>query len=809
MIDEKGTPASEDDDTQESIVEEARERFALAERVNKSSRQQAISDTQFALGDSINNYQWPEPTRKARQFDSRVCLTINLTAKHCDNIINNIRKNRPSCRVMPVDNFSDKKTAEIISGLIRNIQSSSAADDAHDLAAEHMVYGGEGFWRVVTEYESEDSFDQVIKIKPVLNPQLVFIDPNAKAQDRSDAEWGFVFEDVSKEQFRREYPDIDASSWVNNDGGWVTPETIRIAEYFWCEYIPDALLLLDDGSTILGSEMYDNLKRKGDTLKNTDTGETIAIIKTRDTQRKQWKWCRLVGGSDDPIDLQDWSGSYLPIISVVGKEVNVNGEIIRKGLVRDLVDPARMVNYMYSEAIQSMALQNKIPYMAASEAIEGYESVWKSANLENRAYLPYNAYDEDGKPLPVPTRQAPVMMPAAQVQMLQLSTEEMRGVSGQQNANFGIRSEASSGIGIQRLNAQSEISTFHFPDNLSRALRYEAVVLIDLIQKNYDTKRIVRILGQDGTMQHATLDPEHEAPYSENQGMDDDIEKIFNPSLGKYDVVIDTGPSFQTQRQEAFASLTDLAGKSPNLMGVAGDIIMRAADFPMAQELADRLEKSLPPALQPQKQGKDQSAQVAQQAQQMQQQLQQMQSQLQEAQAKLQQAESGQAKTQAEISAKMQLAQFESQLAEQKSQRELAFRQQQAEMEADLKVQMLQIDKQFRLEQFGLEKKYSAEMQRNKDSESRIIIEREIQFKREQLQAEFESVQNDACAKVEAEKVAAKSREEIAELNAFVELQKAGIAVPSELENDVANDLAGDNENGVIVDGVTVISSGE
>jgi len=106
-------------------------------------------------------------------------------------------------------------------------------------------------------------------------------------------------------------------------------------------------------------------------------------------------------------------------------------------------------------------------------------------------------------------------------------------------------------------------------------------------------------------------------------------------------VVIDVGPSFQTQRQESFAALTDLASKSPELMNVAGDIIMRAADFPMANELADRIEKTLPPNLQPQKQGgkEAQAAQLAQQAQQMQQQLQQMQMQLQDAQLELQKKE--------------------------------------------------------------------------------------------------------------------------------------------------------------------------
>jgi len=338
----------------------------------------------------------------------------------------------------------------------------------------------------------------------------------------------------------------------------------------------------------------------------------------RETSIKQWKWCKLIGGHDKPVDEKDWAGDYLPIVAVVGKELNVNGEIVRKGIVRDLKDPARMVNFAYSEAIQTVALQNKIPYIAAAEAIEGFEDNWKHANTSNDAILPWNHVDEDGNPIPKPERQQPAVLPSAQVQLLQVSTEQMRAASGQQNANFGIKSEASSGVGIQRLKVQGETATFHFPDNLRRALQYEAKILIDLIQKIYDTRRVVRILGLDGKEEQAILDPQAEG-YEESQQSDveEDVQRIFNPTVGQYDVVIDTGPSFQTQRQEGFTMLSEIASRNPQLMQIAGDLIMRNADIPGAQEIADRMEKTLPPNLQGEK--SNAQAQMAQQMQQLQQ----------------------------------------------------------------------------------------------------------------------------------------------------------------------------------------------
>jgi hypothetical protein len=722
-------------------------------------------------------------------IDNRVCLTVNLAAQHVNQIVNGIRQNRPACRVLPVDNFADKKTAEILAGLIRNIQSASAADDAHDLAAEHSTVGGEGYWRVVTEYESPASFDQVIKIKACPNPQLVYIDDNCKEMDKSDAKWGFVFEDITHESFKREHPEIDPSSWQMGVSQWVKADTFRCAEYFYCVEEKDKALLLADGTSVLESALPEGTTRKGDYLRRKDD-ETMLIVKTRDTTTEKWKFCKLVGGHDFPVDETDWAGSYLPIISTVGKELNVNGEIIRKGIIRDLKDPARMVNYSYSETVQTLALQNKVPYMAASESIEGFENIWGAANVESRAYLPYNAFSEDGQSLPVPQRQPPASMPGAQVQLLQLSTEEMRGASGQQNANFGIRSEASSGIGIQRLKSQGEIATFHFPDNHARGLRYEAKVLIDLIQKTYDTKRVVRVLGLDGQHSTATLDPDHPQPYSETQEFtDDDIQKIFNPSIGQYDVVIDTGPSFQTQRQEAFAALTDLAGKSPNLMGVAGDIIMRAADFPQAEQLADRLAKTLPPALQDSQGGDTGKLQQAAQAiQQAHQQIQQMQQQMQEMQGKLQQAESGQAKVQAEIQGKIQISQIDAQIQAQRYQMELEAKRQLFEMDTQAKIEQSHVDAKLALDKIHFEA----------ESKKRMMAD-EIRYNEDQTHIraalEIDKNKNEQASKIAIEKMRIDSQEEIAELRAYVDLKKSGIS-NDVLTQDVERDLREDDAIG-------------
>lgn len=627
---------SDEIEATESVVEEAKERFEIAKAAYAASRSQAVEDTKFYLGDSDNGYQWPQNIALQRStIEKRPCLTINVTAQHVNQIVNTVRENPPTGKVLPVDDFADKKTAEILSDLIRNIQASSSGDDVHNIATEHAIVGGEGYWRIVTEYASEDSFDQVIKIKPILDPGMVYIDPYTKELDKSDAEWGFVFEDITKDECQRLWPNVDVQSWTEDKkAGWVKDETVRIADYYCVEYLDDVLYQLPDGSTEYKSKMPKEIVAQLDVL--VEQGQ----LRTRKAKRKEWKIHKLAGGHDEPMQSTVWVGSILPIVQVVGKELLVNGEVIKKGLVRDLKDAARMVNYSYSAAIESVALQNKIPYLAPADAIEGYEDKWNNANTQNLAYLPYNHVDDAGNPIPMPQRQPPAILPTAQIQLLQLSVEQMRAASGQQSANFGIKSEAASGVGIQRLKVQGEIATFHFLDALNRALKYEIRVLLELIcsGKILDTARVVRVMGIDGTAGHAVLDPNAQQSYQEiNQG---DIQKIFNPTIGQYDVVIDTGPSYMTKRTEGAAQLTQIMQGNPQMMQVAGDLVMKAMDVPYADKIADRMQKMLPPQLQDQK-GNEQIPAGAQQAMQMAQQhiqqqdqvIQQMQEALQKKQA--------------------------------------------------------------------------------------------------------------------------------------------------------------------------------
>jgi hypothetical protein len=73
------------------------------------------------------------------------------------------------------------------------------------------------------------------------------------------------------------------------------------------------------------------------------------------------------------------------------------------------------------------------------------------------------------------------------------------------------------------------------------------------------------------------------------------IEKIYNPSIGKYDVVATTGPGYATKRQEALEAMAQLLQGNPQLWAVAGDLFIKNMDWPGAQEMSKRFAKTIDP----------------------------------------------------------------------------------------------------------------------------------------------------------------------------------------------------------------------
>lgn len=588
-----------DDSGDEKLLTEAKARFERAKEAETENRRLAHEDLKFFAGE-----QWPPEIKRERDADGRPCLTINRMPQFVRQVTNDQRQNRPSIKVHPVDDGADVNTAKVYQGLIRHIEYNSNADAAYDTGFESAAKIGFGFFRFVTEYVSPLSFEQEILFKRVPDPFKVLLDPHSQEPDGEDADYGFVFEQVSKKEYKRRYPDSDlakgqeweltGTSWPE----WVSEDSAIVAEYFYKEFEEKDLVLLSNGMVRLAED-----------LKNMPAG--VEEVDRRKTQVPVIRWCKF--NACEILDKTDWPGSYIPIVPIYGSEQFIDGKRVLEGIVRPAKDPARMYNFWKSAETEAIALAPRAPFIVADGQLEDYEGEWKTANRRNHPYLTYKPTNNAGQPVPPPARQPVEPAVQAITQAAMLAADDIKATTGIYDAALGARSNETSGIAIQRRNQQAQTSTFHYVDNLTRSIKHAGRILLDLIPRVYDTARTARIVGEDGNVEVIRLnDPNFKDPKTGEP-------RFYDLSVGKYDVTVDVGPSFATKRQEAAASMLEVAKTNPQIMGVAADLMVKNMDWPGAQEIAERLKKMLPPQLQDQQQGQippEAQAQI-QQAQQM------------------------------------------------------------------------------------------------------------------------------------------------------------------------------------------------
>lgn len=572
------------------LLEEAQERFDRCKEWESEFRAAFVDDLRFANADSRNKFQWPHEVRTAREKALRPMLTINKTRQHNLNILNDMRQNKPTIKFLPMAGDASFKSAQALNSIMRTIEANSAASVAYQTAAYFQVTSGLGYIRVGTEYVSERSFDQDIKIMSVDNPMTVYLDPDHKELDGRDSKFGFVFEDMDREAFEKKYPkykDCAKSDGSLGFNDWLREDRVRICEYYRITETPDRLVMMSTGEVV--SEKEISSKAVIDAL-------IAEGAPAREVTWKQLEWMLIVGNEvvDGPRPLP---GKFIPIVPVVGEQIIIEGKLDRKGHTRAMQDPQRMYNYWSSGAVEYGALQTKVPWVGPKDAFEGHELTWAQANDENVPYLPYNHVGEDGQPIPPPVKTPPPNASSLALAGMQVAAQELELVSGQYAQQMGAPGNERTGAAIGARQEQSDKSTFHYADNMAIALRQVGNIIVDLLPSVYDTKRMIMALGEDNVASQMQLDPE--APEAYQGELDDDgnpINQVFNPTMGRYLVMADVGKDYGTRRRESFDAFKILLSQAPTLTGIVGDLMFRAADFPMADEAAARLKRTVPPA---------------------------------------------------------------------------------------------------------------------------------------------------------------------------------------------------------------------
>ena len=587
-------------DTTSSVLATARSRLDMAIAALSESREDEIDDLKFYAGSPDNHWQWPADvlaTRGAVQgqtINARPCLTVNKLPQHVRQVTNDQRQNRPSGKVIPADDHADVEVAEIFNGMVRHIEYISDADVAYDTACENQVSYGEGYIRILTEYCDENTFDQDIKIGRVRNSFSVYMDPTIQDPTGADAKWCFVTEDISRDDYERMYPDSAPITTLQTLGvgdqnlsQWLTEDTIRVADYYYLDYDRATLNLYPGNVTA---------------FEGTPEDKQLKAIygkpkRSRESDRVKIKYCKINGY--EILEERDWAGKYIPVVRIVGNEFEVDGRLYVSGLVRNAKDAQRMYNYWVSQEAEMLALAPKAPFIGYGGQFEGYENQWKTANTQNWPYLEVNpdVTDGAGSILPLPQRAQPPMASSGLLQAKAGASEDIKASTGQYNASLGMGSNERSGKAILARQREGDVGTYHYGDNLARGVRHIVRQLVDLIPKIYDTQRVARIIGVDGETKMVKIDPSQQEPVKKIMQDDIVIDKIYNPNVGKYDVVVATGPGYATKRQEALEAMAQLLQGNPSLWAVAGDLFVKNMDWPGAQEMAKRFAKTIDPKL--------------------------------------------------------------------------------------------------------------------------------------------------------------------------------------------------------------------
>ena len=586
---------------QSDVLATMRHRFQMAMSAYSESREDELDDLRFMAGSPDNQWQWPADVLATRgsvqgqTINARPCLTINKLPQHVKQVTNEQRQNRPSGKVIPADDKGDVEVAEIFEGMVRHIEYMSDSDVVYDTACENQVTYGEGYFRILTEYCYDNSFDQDLRLGRIRNAFSVYMDPMIQDPAGQDAEWCFISQDIEKDEYERQYPDAAPITSIMSQGvgddslsQWINENTIRIVEYFYYTHTPTKLNLYPGNQAFYANSPEDKqMKQHG-----------LKPIKTRTVDVKKVMWMKSNGY--EVLQEQEWAGKWIPVIRVIGNEFEVDGRIYVSGLVRNAKDAQRMYNYWVSQEAEMLALAPKAPFIGYGGQFEGYEQQWKTANTTNWPYLEVNpdVTDGMGATLPLPQRAPPPLAQTGLIQAKMGASDDIKSTTGQYDSSLGATSNERSGKAILAREKQGDVGTYHYGDNLTKAIRFATRQLIDLIPKIYDTERIARIVGVDGEVSMAKINPDQPEPVKkivDQQGIV--IEKIYNPSVGVYDVVATTGPGYMTKRQEAMDAMGQILQGNPELWKVAGDLFVKNMDWPGAQELSERLAKTIDPKL--------------------------------------------------------------------------------------------------------------------------------------------------------------------------------------------------------------------
>lgn len=552
-------------ESEEAFLEDMRTEFDLDIEFDRINRDQAIDDKAFCAGE-----QWDKKVLEYRK--GLPCLVINTVPQFTAQLVGDWREGRKAVKVVPAED-GDKEIASVRGDLIRAIELQSRAQRTYDTAFESLVQCGDGAFRVSVEYAKDDVFEQDIFVRPIDDCLSVVWDRTSVDPTGRDAKHCFVNDIIPMKEFKKAWPEADPSELGTETykkmsaSGWIDTDGARVTEYWRIIERQRFLGLFEDGtSTFIDQDNYDQLlDSKGPPVRTRLAPCSYAQM-------------HLTTGFQILSGPYEYRLDRLPIIRMSGRVVNVGGRRVRYGLVRFMKDPVRLRNFWRSVAAEQLGYAPKAQWIATESAVEGREQDIRNAHLTRDPLLVVNdeaIIGQNIQRLDPPTPQMALLNEA------QVNTQDMKDVTGIHDASLGIKSNETSGRAINARQREGDIAALTYYDNGNAAVLEGGDVINQLISQVYDGTRIIRVIGEDEAVKFLKV----------NDPNDPNAPDL---SIGNYDVALTTGTSYSTRRVEAAQAMMDAVQVWPQLIQVAGDLVAKAQDWPGAEELAERLQRTIP-----------------------------------------------------------------------------------------------------------------------------------------------------------------------------------------------------------------------
>jgi hypothetical protein len=633
----------------EAFLALAKKRFKQSQNANQKQLEREIADIKM-----YNGEQWSAEAEKNRKgqdaangmppIPARPCYVVNKLREPVRQVLNQERQSDMGIQLVAADDFAslvgplDDTEVELREGLARRIQRSSEAADARTWAFSRATIAGTGTYAVMVRFLPGKTWNKEVYVHRFYNQACVSLDPAHEQPDGSDAEWAFVGADMPWEQYKAEFPHSTAKpndvsratddefrafgdeypDWFTIDG---ETRSCRVVDYWYTERTNRTLVLLSDGESAWRDELP------------SDVPDGV-IVDERDVVQKQIKWAKLDGSQ--VLDETDWEGPDLPIVKVLGEELQpYDKERRSEGIVRPARHSQEGFNAMVSKGVEEVGLSPIPPFQATPEQIEGFEAWYQAANTRALPYLPYNGVAIGGQPLNPPTRTPAGTDLTAIFASMQMFDEAVQSTTGVPEARVGRNTARrdQSGKALQEQRESSEQGTSNYIDNLKRSIRYEGQIINNLLYPIYGKTpgRIVRIMTGEGDSETVRIGP---APQDgqPQQGKPPKEYKLTKDA--DFNVIVKVSRASDSRRAEESNVLGELFGAQPQLITWFGDIFFKNQDWAGHKEMAERAKLMLAPPIQQMLQQKEQGTEIPPEVQQ---QMAMMQAKLKEAESIMQQ----------------------------------------------------------------------------------------------------------------------------------------------------------------------------